>query len=65
MFGYILIILGIVAEVVKANQWFVIPSIVSYLLFGIGGLIVIIGWINYFVISKKVNKEFNKFDRRW
>lgn len=45
----VFIILGIVAEVLKVNAILVIPSVVEYILFGIGGLLLliqIITWIS-------------------
>ena len=63
----ILIILGIVAEVLKANAILVIPSIVEYILFGLGGFLLLIQIISYFTAKKqfnKISKSFGKhFDR--
>lgn len=60
----IFILLGIVAEVLKANAILVIPSIVEYILFGIGGLLLliqIITWISARKQIKKVSKHFDRF----
>ena len=57
----VFIILGIVAEVLKANVILVIPSIVEYVLFGIGGLLLliqIISWISARHQVKNVTKRF-------
>ena len=43
----VFIILGIVAEVLKANAILVIPTIVEYILFGIGGLLLVLKFIVY------------------
>lgn len=63
----ILIILGIVAEILKANAILVIPSIVEYILFGFGGFLLLIQIITYFTAKKqfnKISKSFGKhFDR--
>lgn len=63
----ILTILGIVAEVLKANAILVIPSIVEYILFGLGGLLLLIQIVSYFTAKKqfnKISKSFGKhFDR--
>ena len=59
----ILIILGIVSEILKANAILVIPSIVEYILFGLGGLLLLIQIISYFTARKtikKVSKGFGK-----
>ena len=41
----VFIILGIVAEILKANAILVIPTIVEYILFGVGGLLLVIKFI--------------------
>ncbi len=61
---FVCIILGIVAEVLKANAIIIIPSIVEYILFGIGGLLLliqIINWISARKQMKNVSKRFNRF----
>ncbi len=61
---FICIILGIVAEVLKANAILIIPSVVEYILFGIGGLLLliqIISWISARKQMKNVSKRFNRF----
>ncbi len=61
---FVCIILGIVAEVLKANEILIIPSIVEYILFGIGGLLLliqIINWISARKQMKNVSKRFNRF----
>lgn len=60
----ILILLGIGAEIVKANAWFVIPNFVSYILFGIGGVLLLINMVSSFSAAKKI-KGFSKHTRRW
>lgn len=59
----ILIILGVVAEILKANAILVIPSIVEYILFGVGGLLLLIQIISYFTAKKQINKMSKHFDR--
>ena len=61
---FVCIILGIVAEVLKAKAILIIPSVVEYILFGIGGLfllIQIINWISARKQMKNVSKRFNRF----
>lgn len=60
MTAIVLILLGIGAEVVKANNWFAVPNIVSCVLFGLGGLLMIVNAFNYFSIKR----QFKKFDRK-
>lgn len=64
MMAIILILLGIGAEIVKANAWFVIPNFVSYILFGIGGVLLLINIISWFSATRKI-KGFSKHTRRW
>jgi len=53
MLALILIILGLGAEVVMANGWFIIPNFVPYVLFGMGGGLVLINVITYISIKKQ------------
>lgn len=59
----ILIILGVVAEVIKANEILVIPNIVEYILFGLGGLLLIIQIINWRFAKKQFKEQKRRFDR--
>lgn len=63
------IILGIVAEVLKANAILVIPTIVEYIFFGIGGLLLVIKFIIYCSMKrqmKNMTKNFNdRFNNRF
>ena len=61
----ILIVLGIVAEVLKANAILVIPSIVEYILFGLGGLLLLIQIVNYFTVRKQIKNGFKEFGKRF
>lgn len=59
----IFILLGIAAEVLKANAILVIPSIVEYILFGIGGLLLLIQIITWISARKQIKKVSKRFDR--
>lgn len=65
----VFIILGIVAEVLKANAILVIPTIVEYILFGIGGLLLVFKFIVYCSTNrqmKNMTKNFNdRFNNRF
>lgn len=65
----VFIILGIVAEVLKANAILVIPTIVEYILFGIGGLLLVLKLIVYCSTKrqmKNMTKNFNdRFNNRF
>lgn len=64
----VLILLGVVCEIVKANAWFVIPEFVSYILFGLGGIILVINIIGSLIAKRQFNKtsrEINKRFDRW
>lgn len=61
----ILIILGVVAEVLKANAILAIPSIVEYILFGLGGLLLLIQIITYFTAKKQFNKMSKSFGKHF
>lgn len=54
MLAIILILLGIGAEIVKANAWFIMPEFVSYVLFGIGGVLLLMHIVNWFSAIRKV-----------
>lgn len=59
----ILIILGVVAEVIKANEILIIPSIVEYVLFGLGGLLLLVQIINWRFAKKQFKEQKRRFDR--
>ena len=61
----ILIILGVVAEILKANAILVIPSIVEYVLFGLGGFLLLIQIISYFTAKKQFNKMSKSFGKHF
>lgn len=47
----VLILLGIVVEIINTNAWFIIPDLVSWILFGIAGLCIVFSIINRFVVK--------------
>lgn len=59
----ILILLGVVAEILKANAILVIPSIVEYILFGLGGFLLLIQIINMLFARKQFKEAKKRFDR--
>ena len=61
----ILIILGVVVEILKANAILVIPSIVEYILFGLGGFLLLIQIITYFTAKKQFNKMSKSFGKHF
>lgn len=59
----ILIILGVAAEILKANAILVIPSIVEYILFGLGGLLLLVQILNWMFVKKQFKEQKERFDR--
>lgn len=59
----ILIILGVVAEIIKANEILVIPSVAEYILFGLGGLLLLIQIANWWFAKKQFKEQKRRFDR--
>lgn len=59
----ILIILGVVVEIIKANEILIIPSIVEYILFGLGGLLLLIQIVNWWFVKKQFKEQKSRFDR--
>ena len=59
----VFIILGIVAEVLKANAILVIPTIVEYILFG--GLLLVLKFIVYCSTKRQIKNMTNKFNNRF
>lgn len=59
----ILIILGVAAEVIKANEILIIPSIVEYILFGLGVLLLLVQIINWRFAKKQFKEQKRRFDR--
>ena len=61
----VFIILGIVAEVLKANAILVIPTIVEHILFGIGGLLLVLKFIVYCSTKRQMKNMTKKFNDRF
>lgn len=61
MWSIILILLGIGAEIVMANNWFIIPELVPYVLFGLAGFLALVKFFNFLSVRKKVKNVI----RRW
>lgn len=57
----LLIILGACCEIVNANGWFFVPPIVKYILFGIGGISLVIKFLVTLFTGRKINNSFKKF----
>ena len=60
----VLIILGVAVEIVKANSWFIIPDICTYVLFGLGGLLAVIQFIIFVYTKKQFNRVSKRIHRR-
>lgn len=61
MWSIILILLGIGAEIVMANNWFVIPEFVPYVLFGLAGFLAVIKVFSFLSVRKQAKNVI----RRW
>ena len=61
MWSIILILLGIGAEIIMANNWFIIPEYIPYLLFGLAGVLVVIK----FVAVMSAKKQTKNIMGRW
>ena len=61
MWSIILILLGIGAEIVMANNWFVIPEFVPYVLFGLAGFLAVIKFFSFLSVIKQAKNVI----RRW
>lgn len=61
MWSIILILLGIGAEIVMANNWFIIPEFIPYFLFGLAGLLA----VERFVVFLSAKKQTKNILRRW
>lgn len=59
----ITLLLAIAGLIVNANGWFIIPSIVIKLLFGVSAVLVVIQLIVYRTVRKTQKKAFKNFDR--
>lgn len=61
MAAILCILIGVALEIVKANNWFIVPEIASYVMFGIGGLLALINvitWIGAKMSFDKMSKRF-------
>lgn len=61
MWSIILVLLGIGAEIVMANNWFVIPEFVPYALFGLAGFLTLVKLFTFLSVRKKSKNIM----RRW
>ena len=61
MWSIILILLGIGADIVMANNWFVIPEFIPCLLYGLAGLLAVIKIFTFL----SVRKQAKNITRRW
>lgn len=61
MWSIILTLLGIGAEIVMANNWFVIPEFVPYILFGLAGFLAVVKVFTFL----SVRKQSKNVIRRW
>lgn len=60
----VLILLGVACEIVKVNAWFIIPEFVSYILFGLGGLMFITNIIGSLIAKRHFNKASSEINKR-
>lgn len=61
MAAILCILIGVALEIVKVNNWFIVPEIASYVMFGIGGLLALINviiWIGAKMSFDKMSKRF-------
>lgn len=61
MLSIISILLGVGAEIVMVNNWFIIPEFVPYLFFGLAGLLAVIKLFTFL----SVRKQAKNITRRW
>ncbi|WP_143322819.1 hypothetical protein [Clostridium sp. HBUAS56010] len=54
--GIVCILLGVALEVVKANDWFAVPAVVEYVIFGLGAFLILLNIINWFGMRKISNR---------
>ena len=52
-------ILGVVAEIVKANNILIIPNTAEYILFGVGGFLLLCKIVTFFIV-RKTQKEIRR-----
>lgn len=57
----IFILLGIVGEVINANNWFIVPEAVNVACFVIGGVLIL--W--QVIVARKANKVIKDSFKRW
>ena len=59
------ILLGIGCEIVMANEWFVIPYYIPFILFGIAGFMLFINIVSWFLARRRIKNMEKGFDRMW
>jgi uncharacterized membrane protein len=55
------ILIGVALEVVKANNWFIVPEIATYAMFGLGGFLALISIITQIGARRSVSKVSKRF----
>lgn len=61
----VFILIGVVLEILKANSILIIPIVVEYIVFGIGGFLFLVQIISWITARKQISKMQKKFNRRF
>lgn len=61
----ILIVLGIIVEIINANAWFIIPNFVSWVFFGLAGILFVVNIITSIIAKHKMKQMKNEFDKHF
>lgn len=61
MVAIICILLGVALEIIKANNWFIVPDVATYVVFGLGGFLALVNVITWIGAKRSVNKVAKRF----
>ncbi len=67
MLAVIVILLGVALEIVKVNEWFIVPDMAIYIVFGIGLIHATISIVSGIASKRRFNsmsERVNRFMRR-
>lgn len=61
MVAIVCILLGVALEIIKVNNWFIVPDVATYVVFGLGGFLTLINAITWIGAIRSVGRATKRF----